>query len=200
MPPAFPGPLPTAILGEALLASPRGHLLLMRPPGEEHFRLPGAVVPDGARDWEATASAVRDATGLRVTLLRLVAKDFLPPGTAAATPVSQHRPRSPRQDRRPAAAAARIHLVYNAGHVPEWAVPPGDSGPLPPQVRWVSRDDLDSWCAPRIAARIRAACWAAITGTFAELNHGCPIRRNDVPGAGCPACLRTFDPETTACT
>ncbi|WP_059011209.1 NUDIX hydrolase [Streptomyces specialis] len=161
---------PTVIVGQALVAHPTGALLLVRPAGADFFRLPGGVVPHGVGDGEATVAAVRGQTGLAVRLQRLVAKDFVRPP----------RPGAP----------AEIHLVHNAGQVRETALRPNAGGP---EARWVPREELGSWCEPALAARVRAAVLAALTGTFAELDTGCPMRRGPVPEQqDCPACLNSL--------
>ncbi|WP_059006567.1 NUDIX hydrolase [Streptomyces specialis] len=165
------------IVGEALVANYAGALLLVRPAGLDSCELPGRVVPPGGRDGEVAESAVRQDAGLVVRLQRLVAKDFVP---ASGPGVS-----------------ARFHLVHKAAQVQETALRSSSGSGRHAAVRWVAREDLGSWCVPAVAARIRAAVHAAMTGTFAELDNGCPVRQ-ETGADRCPACLAPLGPGAAA--
>ncbi|MFC5724783.1 DUF6415 family natural product biosynthesis protein [Streptomyces gamaensis] len=136
------------------------HVLMVGPDcaGEtgRNFRLPGGAMREGEAPSHAMVREVREETGLDVAPARMLVHDWVP---ATGT------------------APAGISLVYAVAPLPG---EPEVKLPLPAPERnaellsykWVVVDELDDYCMPHQARRVRAALAALRNGDVAELHHG----------------------------
>ena len=159
--PKSPPPVRIGALG--LFLDETGRVLVVRPTykeeGQNFYQLPGGAAGLGESDWDAAAREVLEETGLDLVPLQLLVKDFMPA--------------------KPGGAAAGHNFVRYFGELPHdtpITLPDSQDGKKPEldDYQWVAEADLDKFCAPYQARRIREAL-AALAGDYvAELNYGFP--------------------------
>lgn len=142
-------------------------VLVVRPTYKDdgYYQLPGGGAHEDEPDWQATVREVKRETGLDVAPGRLLVKDWMA--------------KNPRTGN-----AAGYNFVRFCGYFPE-DFPTGTDITLPTAAEgerpdldaylWLDLDDLDVYCAPYQARRIRAAVTALLEGTFIELERGEPV-------------------------
>jgi 8-oxo-dGTP diphosphatase len=132
----------------ALITGPSGGMLLVKPNYRDHWSVPGGVLEHGEPPHAGCAREVEEETGLKITAVRLLVVDWLPP--------DRERPRP------------FVYFVFDGGEVG-----PDTSIRLQAEelddYRFADADELGRYVPPLLEARYSAALRARATGAAVYL-------------------------------
>ncbi len=132
----------------ALITSPSGELLLVKPNYRDHWSVPGGVLEHGEPPHAGCAREVEEETGLTITAGRLLVVDWLPP--------DRERPRP------------FVYFIFDGGEIASNTGIRLQEEELD-DYRFVAPGDLGRYLPPVLAARYSAALRARATGAAVYL-------------------------------
>lgn len=133
----------------ALITSPAGEALLVKPNYRDHWSLPGGVVEDGEPPHAGCAREVLEELGIAVTVGPLLAIDWMAPEGDRPRPV--------------------VAFLFDGGMLADASAVVLQESELD-EFRFVPRGDLAGFLPPRLALRVTAGLRARDSG--ARGGHG----------------------------
>ncbi|GAA4437063.1 hypothetical protein GCM10023148_43730 [Actinokineospora soli] len=139
------------IAAGALFTDRLGRILLVEPTYKPDWEIPGGVVEPGETPWEACRREVMEELSLETTPGRLLVVDWAPLNTEPRTLFIFDGGRL---------NPAQTHFTLQESEIRS--------------TRFVTPDEFDTRCAPRLARRLHAALAASLAGDTRYLEHGHP--------------------------